>query len=56
MSAGVSKAHPLGVGMQAMARCVGEKSGGKLKLQTYFDNSLGNDAAATALVSLGAAH
>src|ERR1700752_5247825 len=53
MSAGISKAHPLGIGMQAMSKCAADKSGGKMKLQTFFDNSLGNDAAATGLVRGG---
>ncbi len=41
----VSKDHSLGIGLNAMAQCVSQKSGGKLKLQPFFDGSLGNDAA-----------
>jgi tripartite ATP-independent transporter DctP family solute receptor len=53
ISAGVSKAHPLGLGMQKMAQCVGEKSAGRMKLQTYFDSSLGNDTTASNAVRAG---
>ena len=53
MSTGVTKSHPLGAGMQAMSKCVEDKSGGKIKLKPYFDGSLGNDAAATGLVRGG---
>lgn len=41
----VSKEHSLGIGLSAMAQCVGQKSGGKLKLQPFFDGALGTDAA-----------
>jgi tripartite ATP-independent transporter DctP family solute receptor len=41
----VSKEHSLGVGLTSFAQCVGQKSGGKLKVQTFFDGSLGADAA-----------
>ena len=41
----VSKDHSLGLGLTAMSQCVGQKSGGKLKLQPFFDGALGNDAA-----------
>lgn len=42
----VSKEHSLGIGLSTMAQCVSQKSGGKLKLQPFFDGALGNDAAA----------
>lgn len=41
----VSKDHSLGVGLTNFAQCVGQKSGGKIKVQTFFDGSLGGDAA-----------
>lgn len=41
----VSKDHSLGIGLTNFAQCVGQKSGGKLKVQTFFDGSLGADAA-----------
>ena len=40
------KEHALGIGLNTLAQCVQLKSGGKLKLQPFFDGSLGNDAAA----------
>lgn len=39
------KEHSLGVGLTNLAQCVQQKSGGKLKLQPFFDGALGNDAA-----------
>lgn len=41
----VSKDHSLGIGLTALAQCVGQKSGGRLKLQPFFDGALGTDAA-----------
>jgi len=41
----VSKDHSLGLALQSMAQCVGQRSGGKLRLQPFFDGALGNDAA-----------
>lgn len=41
----VSKDHSLGIGLTHFAQCVAQKSGGKLKVQTFFDGSLGGDAA-----------
>ena len=41
----VPKEHSLGVGLDHMSQCVGQKSGGKLKLQAFYDGTLGNDAA-----------
>lgn len=52
-STGVSKAHPLGAGMRKTAQCLADKSGGKLKMQTYFDSSLGNDTTASNAVRAG---
>lgn len=41
----VSKDHSLGIGLSNFAQCVGQKSAGKLKVQAFFDGSLGADAA-----------
>ena len=41
----VPKDHSLGVGLNSMAQCVGQKSAGKLKVQAFYDGSLGTDAA-----------
>ena len=53
MSTGVGKDHPIGVAMVKMSQCAAEKSGGKMKLMGYYDNSLGNDMAATQQVRSG---
>ena len=37
------KDHPLGVALTKVQQCVAEKSGGKMKIQTFFDGSLGAD-------------
>lgn len=47
ISVPVPKEHPQGNGVAKMNACLLEKSGGKLKVQPYFDSSLGNDIAAT---------
>jgi tripartite ATP-independent transporter DctP family solute receptor len=47
LSVPVPKEHPQGNGVVKMAACALEKSGGKLKLQPYYDGVLGNDIAAT---------
>ena len=38
-----SKDHPLGVALTKVQQCVAQKSGGKMKIQTFFDGSLGSD-------------
>jgi tripartite ATP-independent transporter DctP family solute receptor len=47
LSLSVPKTHPQGNGAEAMAACTAEKSGGKLKIQAFYDAQLGNDIAAT---------
>ena len=37
------KDHPLGVALTKVQECVAQKSGGKMKIQTFFDGSLGAD-------------
>ena len=53
LSVPVPKEHPQGNGVAKMAACTLEKSGGKLKIQPFFDGSLGNDIAATSSVRTG---
>jgi hypothetical protein len=47
LSVPVPKEHPMALGLVTMAQCTAEKSGGKLKLQPYYDGVLGNDINAT---------
>ena len=37
------KDHPLGIALTKVQQCVAQKSGGKMKIQTFFDGSLGSD-------------
>ena len=37
------KDHPLGVALTKVQQCVAQKSGGKMKIQTFFDGSLDSD-------------
>ncbi len=53
LSVPVPKEHPQGNGVAKMSACTLEKSGGKLKIQPFFDGSLGNDIAATSSVRTG---
>jgi tripartite ATP-independent transporter DctP family solute receptor len=48
-----TKDHSLGIGMAYMAQCIGQKSGGKLRMQNFFDASLGNDQAVLQQVRTG---
>jgi tripartite ATP-independent transporter DctP family solute receptor len=47
LSVPVPKEHPMSIGLVRMNTCTAEKSGGKLKLQPYYDGVLGNDINAT---------
>ncbi|MES2482318.1 MAG: DctP family TRAP transporter solute-binding subunit [Pseudomonadota bacterium] len=49
----LSKDHSLGIGLNHMAQCVAQKSGGKLKMQNFFDGALGNDQAVVQQVRTG---
>lgn len=40
----ISKDHSLGISLTRVSQCVALKSGGKMKIQPFFDGSLGNDA------------
>ena len=53
LSVPVPKEHPQGYGVAKMSACTLEKSGGKLKLQAFYDGALGNDIAATSSVRTG---
>ncbi len=53
VSSGVAKGHPIGSGITKMTQCAAEKSGGKLKLVTYYDGALGNDTTASQQVRTG---
>lgn len=53
LSVPVPKEHPQGNGVAKMSACTLEKSGGKLKLNAFYDGALGNDIAATQSVRTG---
>ncbi len=53
VSNGVSKEHPMGNGLAAMGTCTLERTGGKMKIQPYWDGALGNDLTATQSVRTG---
>ena len=53
LSVPVPKEHPQGYGVAKMMACTLELSGGKLKVQPFYDGSLGNDIAATQSVRTG---
>jgi tripartite ATP-independent transporter DctP family solute receptor len=53
VSNGVSKEHPMGNGLAKMGACTLAKSGGKMKIQAYWDGALGNDLTATQSVRTG---
>lgn len=53
VSNGVSKEHPMGNGLGKMGACTLARSGGKMKIQPYWDGALGNDLTATQQVRTG---
>lgn len=53
LSVPVPKEHPMSLGLVKVASCTAEKTGGKLKLNPYYDGVLGNDIAATQSVRTG---
>jgi TRAP-type transport system periplasmic protein len=53
VSNGVSKEHPMGNGLAKMGACTVAKSGGKMKVQAYWDGSLGSDLTSTQSVRTG---
>ncbi|MEP6876682.1 MAG: TRAP transporter substrate-binding protein [Burkholderiales bacterium] len=53
VSNGVSKEHPMGNGLSKMGACTQEKSGGKMKIQPFWDGALGSDLTSTQSVRTG---
>ncbi|HEX2510633.1 MAG TPA: TRAP transporter substrate-binding protein [Microvirga sp.] len=53
VSNGVNADHPVGNGLAKMNQCVGEKSGGKMKLQGFWGGALGGDLQATQALRSG---
>ena len=53
VSNGVNADHPVGNGLTKMNQCVGEKSGGKMKLQGFWGGALGGDLQATQALRSG---
>jgi TRAP-type transport system periplasmic protein len=49
----IAKSHPLGQGIDKFADIVGQKSGGKIKVQTYYDSSLGAEKQMSDAVKAG---
>lgn len=45
-SLSLGKGHSLGIGLQKVTECVAQKTGGKFKIQPYFDSALGGDGPA----------
>jgi len=50
---GVGKDHPMGDGLAAMGACTLDKSGGKMKIQPFWDGALGSDLTCTQSVRTG---
>ena len=50
---GVSEDHPNGDGERKMAQCAAEKSGGKMKIQLFWNGMLGNELATIQQVRTG---
>lgn len=53
VSNGVNQEHPIGNGVAKMTACLTEKSGGKLKLQSFWGGALGGDLQATQALRSG---
>jgi TRAP-type transport system periplasmic protein len=53
VSNGVNADHPVGNGVEAMNACLGEKSGGKMKLTAFWGGALGGDLQATQALRSG---
>jgi tripartite ATP-independent transporter DctP family solute receptor len=47
LSNGLATDHPIGMGERVFAKCLDEKSGGKMKLNLFFSSALGDDLQAT---------
>jgi tripartite ATP-independent transporter DctP family solute receptor len=53
ISNGVAETHPVGNGVKAMAECLTQKSGGKMKLNAFWSGALGGDLDATQALRSG---
>ncbi|RCW25858.1 tripartite ATP-independent transporter DctP family solute receptor [Ciceribacter lividus] len=53
VSNGINADHPVGNGVEAMQKCLDEKSGGKLKLTAFWGGALGGDLQATQALRSG---
>lgn len=53
VSNGINADHPVGNGIEAMQKCLDDKSGGKLKLQAFWGGALGGDLQATQALRSG---
>lgn len=53
ISNGVAETHPIGNGVRAMAECLTDKSGGKMKLNAFWSGALGGDLDATQALRSG---
>src|SRR5215218_5482818 len=53
VSNGINADHPVGNGLTKMNQCVGERSGGKMKLQGFWGGALGGDLQATQALRSG---
>ena len=53
VSNGVTQDHPIGNGLAKMTACLAEKSGGKMKLQSFWGSALGGDLQATQALRSG---
>jgi TRAP-type transport system periplasmic protein len=53
VSNGINQDHPVGNGLAKMNQCVGERSGGKMKLQGFWGGALGGDLQATQALRSG---
>ncbi|MBS9722090.1 TRAP transporter substrate-binding protein [Tianweitania sp. BSSL-BM11] len=53
VSNGINADHPVGNGIEAMQKCLDDKSGGKLKLSTFWGGALGGDLQATQALRSG---
>ncbi|MGF0538966.1 TRAP transporter substrate-binding protein [Agrobacterium sp. ES01] len=53
VSNGINADHPVGNGIEAMQKCLDDKSGGKLKLTAFWGGALGGDLQATQALRSG---
>jgi tripartite ATP-independent transporter DctP family solute receptor len=53
VSNGINADHPVGNGVKKFNECLAQKSGGKMKLQAFWGNALGNDLTATQALRSG---